>query len=128
MDLAKWDRDDDRTMAKNVQEDNEHIETDEEDTARDAVAEGQAMAVFIDYVLAPSGKTLLTAPQVADKMKDHGRTRSGSPMLAHAPLLLQRSLMFPYIAGLNFERAVWTAKGKQAAFAGMLAISAGVDL
>ncbi|HEY5253343.1 MAG TPA: hypothetical protein VIJ53_01730 [Acidobacteriaceae bacterium] len=118
--LEKWDRDDDRPMSKNVQQDNEHIATDEEDTVRDAVVEGQAMAVFIDYVLAPSGKTLLTAPQVADKMNEAMGDSSDSPTLANAPLLLQRSLIFPYIAGLNFVRAVWTAKGTQAAFAGML--------
>ncbi len=118
--LEKWDRDDDRPIPKNVQQDNEHIATDEEDTVRDAVVEGQAMAVFIDYVLAPSGKTLLTAPQVADKMNEAMGDTSDSPTLANAPLLLQRSLIFPYIAGLNFVRAVWTAKGTQAAFAGML--------
>jgi hypothetical protein len=118
--LEKWDRDTDLPIAKNVQQDNEHIVVDEEDTVRDAVVEGQAMAVFVDYILAPTGKTLLTAPQVADKMNQAMGDTSDSPTLANAPLLLQRSLIFPYIAGLNFVRAVWTAKGRQAAFAGML--------
>src|ERR1700678_1508825 len=40
----------------NVQEDNRHLQVDEADTARSAVAEGQAMAVFVDYTLKPSGK------------------------------------------------------------------------
>ncbi len=118
--LEKWDREDDQPIPKNVQQDNEHIATDEEDTVRDAVVEGQAMAVFVDYVLAPSGKTILTAPQLADKMNQAMGDTSDSPTLANAPLLLQRSLVFPYIEGLNFVRAVWTAKGRQAAFAGML--------
>ncbi len=118
--LEKWDRDDDLRIPKNVQQDNEHIATDEEDTVRDAVVEGQAMAVFVDYVLAPSGKTILTAPQLADKMNEAMGDTSDSPTLANAPLLLQRSLVFPYIEGLNFVRAVWTARGRQAAFAGML--------
>ena len=118
--LEKWDHDDDRATPKNVQQDNEHIATDELDTVRDAVVEGQAMAVFINYVLAPSGKTLLTAPQVADKMNQAMGDSSDSPTLANAPLLLQQSLIFPYVAGLNFVRAVWTAKGRDAAFAGML--------
>ncbi|HTU51872.1 MAG TPA: hypothetical protein VMF56_14865 [Acidobacteriaceae bacterium] len=118
--LEKWDRDDDQPMSKNVEQDNERIATDEEDTVRDSVVEGQAMAVFIDYVLAPSGKTLLTAPQVVDKMNEAMGDSSDSPTLANAPLVLQRSLVFPYIAGLNFVRAVWTAKGRDAAFAGML--------
>ena len=45
---------------------------------------------------------------------------SDSPTLANAPLVLQQSLIFPYVAGLNFVRAVWTAKGRNAAFAEML--------
>lgn len=118
--LEKWDRDDDQSISKNVQQDNKRIATDEADTVRDAVVEGQAMAVFVDYVLAPSGKTLLTAPQVADKMNEAMGDTSDSPTLADAPLVLQRSLIFPYTAGLNFVRAVWTAKGRDAAFAGML--------
>jgi hypothetical protein len=118
--LEKWDRDTDLSIAENVQEDNQHIATDELDTARDAVVEGQAMAVFVDYVLAPSGKTLLTAPEMADKMNQAMGETSDSPTLANAPLLLQRSLIFPYVDGLNFVRAVWSARGKQAAFAGML--------
>jgi hypothetical protein len=118
--LEKWDRDTDLSIAKNVQQDNEHIAVDEEDTVRDAVVEGQAMAVFVDYILAPSGKNLLTAPQLADKMNQAMGDTSDSPTLANAPLLLQRSLIFPYIDGLDFVRAVWTARGREAAFAGML--------
>ena len=118
--LEKWDRDDDQPISKNVQQDNKRIASDEEATVRDAVVEGQAMAVFVDYVLAPSGKTLLTAPQVADKMNEAMGDTSDSPTLADAPLVLQRSLIFSYTAGLNFVRAVWTAKGRDAAFAGML--------
>jgi hypothetical protein len=118
--LEKWDRDTDLSIAKNVEQDNKHIAVDEEDTVRDAVVEGQAMAVFVDYILAPSGKNLLTAPKLADKMNQAMSDSSDSPTLANAPLLLQRSLIFPYIDGLDFVRAVWTAKGRQAAFAGML--------
>lgn len=118
--LEKWDRSGDQAIAKNAQQDNAHITADEKDTVRDAVIEGQAMAVFIDYILAPSGKTLLNAPQLADKMNDAMSDNTDSPTLANAPLVLQRSLIFPYVDGLDFVRAVLTAKGKQAAFARML--------
>jgi hypothetical protein len=118
--LEKWDRQSDLSTARNVQQDNLHIATDEQDTARDAVIEGQAMAVFIDYALSPTGKNLLTAPGIADKMNEAMSDSSDSPTLANAPLLLQRSMLFPYVDGLNFVRAVLAAKGKQAAFAGML--------
>ena len=118
--LEKWDQDSDLSIAKNVHQDNQHIATDEEDAARNGVIEGQAMAVFIDYTLAPYGKNLLSAPQLADKMNQAMSDTADSPVLANAPLLLQRSLIFPYIDGLDFVRAVLTAKGKQTAFAGML--------
>ena len=118
--LEKWDQESDLTIAKNVQQDNQHIATDEEDTVRDAVIEGQAMAVFTDYILAPSGKNLLNAPGLADRMNDAMSDNTDSPTLANAPLVLQRSLIFPYVDGLNFVRAVWTAKGRRAAFADML--------
>jgi hypothetical protein len=118
--LAKWDQQSDQDIANNVQQDNQHIATDEQDTARDAVVEGQAMAAFIDYALAPAGKTVLTAPEVVEKMNQAMADSADSPTLASAPLLLQQSLVFPYVAGLDFVRAVLVAKGKQAAFAGTL--------
>ena len=53
-----------------MQEDNRHLQVDEADTARSAVAEGQAMAVFVDYTLRPTGRTLADAPEIAGKLKD----------------------------------------------------------
>src|ERR1700743_100268 len=45
-DLEKWEPEDPDTISKNVTEDNQRLEIDERDTARDAVLEGQAMAVY----------------------------------------------------------------------------------
>ncbi len=118
--LEKWDQLSDLTVAKNVKEDNQHIANDEGDTVRDAIIEGQAMATFIDYTLAPTGKNLLTAPGLADRMNQAMSDNSDSPTLATAPLVLQKSLLFPYVDGLDFVRAVFVAKGKPAAFTGML--------
>jgi hypothetical protein len=79
------------------------------------------MAVFIDYTLRSTGKTLADAPPgLAQRMKDTVGDASGSPVLARAPLLLQESLLFPYSEGLNFEQAVLLKGGKDAAFAGVL--------
>jgi hypothetical protein len=105
----------------NVQEDNHHLQMDEADTARTAVAEGQAMAVFIDYTLQPSGRTIADAPDLADKLKDQATDTGGSPVMARAPLLLQESLLFPYGDGLSFEQAILVKAGKEAAFGGVLA-------
>jgi hypothetical protein len=79
------------------------------------------MAVFVDYTLRPTGKTLADSPEIADKMKDQVADTSGSPVMARAPLLLQESLLFPYSDGLSFEQAILIKAGKEAAFAGVLA-------
>jgi hypothetical protein len=119
--LTKWSQVGSEDIAKNVDEDNAHIQTDEADTARDAVAEGQAMVVFLDYTLRPTGKTLENSPGMMDKLKDTVSDTSGSPILARAPLLLQKSLLFPYSEGLGFEDAILLKAGKDAAFSGVLA-------
>lgn len=122
VDLTKWSDVSLEGVSHNVQDDNRHLEVDEADTAREAVAEGQAMATFIDYTLKPSGKTLADAPQeMMARLKGMVADTSGSPVLARAPLLLQESMLFPYSDGLNFEHAVLVKSGKDAAFAGVLA-------
>jgi hypothetical protein len=121
VDLTKWSSISMNGPSHNVQEDNRHLQVDEADTARSAVSEGQAMAVFVDYTLRPSGKTLADSPDVADRMKDLAADTTGSPVMARAPLLLQESLLFPYSDGLSFEQAVLVKAGKEAAFAGVLA-------
>ena len=120
--LTKWSDVSLNDVSKNVKEDNKHLLVDEAETAREAVAEGQAMAVFIDYTLKPTGKTLAdTPPEIMDKLKDTTADTSTSPVMARAPLLLQESLLFPYSDGLAFEHAVLLKGGKDAAFAGVLA-------
>ncbi len=120
--LTKWSDVSLEDVSRNVGDDNRHIRMDEANTAREAVAEGQAMAVFVDYSLKASGRTLADAtPEMMAKLKDMTADTNGSPILARAPLLLQESLLFPYSDGLSFEHAVLTKGGKEAAFAGVLA-------
>jgi hypothetical protein len=119
-DLEKWEDQTLESTSHTVAQDNEHLARDEDDTARDAVLEGQAMAAFIDYTLAPAGKNLLSAPDLVAKMKEAMSDNSGSPVLARAPLVLQESLVFPYREGLDFISTVLQARGKGAAFAGTL--------
>ncbi len=120
-DLDKWEPQDPDTISKNVTEDNQRLEIDERDTARDAVLEGQAMAVYVDYTLKPTGKSLLTSPDVMrTPPKDDTDTSDSSPIMARAPLLLQQSLLFPYKDGLGFEQRLLKDKGARFAFAGVL--------
>ena len=118
--LQTWEQQGKLGIAKNVTEDNLFLANDETDTARDAVLEGQAMAVFIDYALQQTGKTLLTAPDVVEKMKLAMADNSDSPVMARAPLLLQQSLVFPYREGLDFITTVLRNKGPEGAFLGTL--------
>lgn len=118
--LEKWEQQGKLGIAKNVAEDNKYLAADEDDTARDAVLEGQAMAVFIDYALQSTGKTLLTAPEMVARMKQAMTDNADSPVMARAPLLLQQSLIFPYREGLDFITTVLRAKGNAGAYAGTL--------
>jgi len=120
VDLTKWSEVSMDDVSHNVEQDNKHLQVDEVDTARTAVAEGQAMAVFVDYALRPTGRTIADAPELAEKLKDSVSDMSGSPILARAPLLLQQSLLFPYDEGLNFEQQLLIKAGRDVAFAGVL--------
>lgn len=119
--LTKWSVVGSEDISRNVKQDNLHIQTDEADTARDAVAEGQAMVVYLDYTLRPTGRTLEKSPGILDRLKDTVSDTSSSPILARAPLLLQKSLLFPYSEGLGFEDAILLKGGKDAAFSSVLA-------
>ncbi len=118
--LEKWENQEQEGVAKDVTEDNQHIATDETDTAREAVLEGQAMVSFADYVLQPLGKTLKQMPQATDKFTENAGDMTGSPVLARAPLVLQQALLFPYTSGLSFEVRVQTEAGTERAFSGVL--------
>ena len=120
VDLEKWESKIVNNLPHNTVEDNQHIAVDEEDTARDAALEGQAMAVFLDYELKPTGRTLLTAGEEIEDQIELMGDAAGSPVLARAPLLLQQSLLFPYKDGLKFEIAILKDRGTERAFAGVL--------
>ncbi len=120
VDLKHWQDAGSEGIPKTVAEDNKHIGSDEEDTARDAVLEGQAMVSFADYMLRPMGKTLKDMPQMAQQLAGGSSDTSDSPVLARAPLVLQQSLLFPYQSGLLFEQAVLMKGGTKQAFAGVL--------
>jgi hypothetical protein len=120
VDLDSWQNKSISDISKSYADDRKHLAVDEVDTAREAVLEGQAMAVFVDYSLKPSGRTLLTSPDIGATLNDSLSDNSDSPIMARAPLLLQESLLFPYREGLNFEQALMKDEGIEGAFAGVL--------
>jgi hypothetical protein len=94
------------------------IENDEVSEARQAVVEGQAMVVLVDYMLAPTGQSILASPQVADALKEGMLVGTAdSPEFKNAPIFLQEELTFPYRYGLDFETELLRAGGKEKAFA-----------
>ena len=119
--LDKWENLTSDDLSHSYAEDRKHVATDEDDTAREAVLEGQAMAVFVDYSLQPIHQTLRTSPQMVGKLLEGMTDDSDSPVLTRAPLLLQESLLFPYKDGLKFEAALMgDSKDPSVPFAGVL--------
>ena len=91
------------------------------DDAREAVLEGQATAVFTDYVLKPTGRSLIKDPEVVDYIRQQlASNDEDSPVMARAPLLLSESMLFPYRDGLGFIQDIWMDKGRDAAFTALL--------
>jgi hypothetical protein len=119
-DLEKWNDQTPADVSLNYHDDTDHLAKDEMDTAREAVVEGQATAVMMDYILKPMGKSLIKDPEVLDLAKQQMAGSENSPVLARAPLMLSESLLFPYREGLSFEQDVWMDQGRNAAFAGAM--------
>ena len=120
VDLDKWNDQTPDDVSTNSSDDTDHLAKDELDTARDAVVEGQATAVMMDYILKPMGKSLVKDPEIMDLVQGQMDSAESSPVLARAPILLSESLLFPYKEGLSFEQDVWMDQGQTAAFAGAL--------
>jgi hypothetical protein len=119
-DLEKWNNQTPEDVSLNSSDDTDHLAKDEMDTAREAVAEGQATAVMMDYMLKPLGKSLVKDPEVMEFVRQHIASSADSPVLSRAPLLLSESMLFPYREGLSFEQDVWMDQGQAAAFAGTM--------
>lgn len=119
-DLEKWDDQTPDDVSTTAAEDQAHLAKDEMDAARDAVTEGQATAVMMDYFLKPLGKSIIKDPEVIDIIRDHMAASPDSPVMSRAPLLISESMLFPYRDGLSFEQDVWMDDGRNAAFAGAL--------
>jgi len=98
------------------------IENDEIDSAREAVVEGQAEAIMLQYALTPVGRSIIDSPDMVEGMESE--MANGTPdstVFKDAPIFLKESLTFPYSYGLDFILKLWQKGGKEKAFAGALA-------
>jgi hypothetical protein len=93
---------------------------DELAIARRAVAEGQAMAVMVDYVLAPYSRTLTDLPVPDESNMQKLMLSATHPAFLRAPRYIRESALFPYNYGLRFIYQVLKQDGKGRAFAGTL--------
>jgi len=115
--LEKWLKVGDTDLDDKKQPTAEYIENDEISEARQAVVEGQAMVVLVDYMLAPTGQSLLGSPQIADALKEGMLVGTAdSPRFKDAPIFLKEELTFPYRYGLDFETELLRSGGKEKAF------------
>jgi hypothetical protein len=98
------------------------IENDEMDNARQAVVEGQAEAVMLQYALAPVGRSIVDSPDLVEDMESSMTNGTAdSSVFKDAPIFLKESLTFPYRYGLEFEIKLLQKGGREKAFAGVLA-------
>ncbi len=97
------------------------IQNDEIDDTREAVVEGQAETVMLQYELAPLGRSILDSPDLVDAMESQmANGTDDSKVFKDAPIFLRESLTFPYSYGLKFEVKLLEKGGKEKAFAGVL--------
>jgi hypothetical protein len=98
------------------------IENDEMDNAREAVVEGQAEAMMLEYELAPAGRSIVDSPDLVESMESQmADGTDDSTVFKDAPIFLRESLTFPYSYGLKFIVTLMEKGGKAKAFAGALA-------
>jgi hypothetical protein len=121
--LQKWMKKGEKDLAE-IRKDptSADIENDEIDNARQAVIEGQAEAVMLQYALAPVGRSIIDSPELVESMESS--MINGTPdskVFSDAPIFLKESLTFPYSYGLEFEVKLLQKGGKQKAFADVLA-------
>ena len=96
------------------------IENDEASTAHQAVVEGQAMVVLIDYELSPTGQSVINSPQIVEALKAGMLVGTPDSVEFHnAPVYIKEALTFPYRYGLDFETELLTKMGKDKAYAGV---------
>jgi hypothetical protein len=115
-DLRKMVKKDEEIEKRGPENPNDLIAIDEQSTARTAVMEGQAMIVFVDYVLAPAGHSVQDSPKFVDFMLAQMDKEKGDSLLDSAPLLLREELMFPYGPGMKFIQQLLASGGKELAF------------
>lgn len=89
--------------------------TEDAALARAAVAEGDAMAAMLAYLLVPAGLRLEELPPIGTLLeRSAGSIAAAYPTFEEAPQALQRLLLFPYVQGTDFVRSTLRSGGWEA--------------
>jgi hypothetical protein len=90
--------------------------SDEQQFARLAVVEGQAMWIMVEAMLRKMGQTLVNNGSALRAMLPMMGQMAASqyPVFTSAPLYMRESLLFPYGGGMVFQQAVVDRMGKGA--------------
>jgi len=113
-DLARW--------MKAGKKAEENGATEDAAVARKAVVEGQAMVVYVDYALKPTGRTLEDTPGLIYQMEEPVvKAVIDSQLMHDAPMIMREMGFFSYQEGLIFEGELLHKGGKKMAFAGVFA-------
>jgi len=118
--LQKYMKPGDADLEKKKEVTSADIENDEIGTARQAVVEGQAMIVLIDYMLAPMRQSVKDSRPVVDALKEGMMAGTAdSPQFQKAPIYMKDALTFPYRYGIDFVADLLTKGGEEKAYAGL---------
>src|SRR5712692_1998123 len=97
-------------------------DTDDGAIARKAVIEGQAMVVYVDYMLAAVGRNLADTPGLLYQMEEPAvKAVIDSQLMHDAPMIMREMGTFSYSEGLIFEGELLHKGGKKMAFSGVFA-------
>lgn len=92
--------------------------------AAQAAAEGHATLVMLEYALEKrrgEDVDLMAIPNLIDLMGSSLATAASSPVLASAPAIMRESLVFPYVRGTEYVRALWRRRpGRPPPFGALL--------
>jgi len=94
----------------------EGMHSDDSETARQAVMEGQATWLMAAYISREGGGKPEVPAAILDTMKKtiEGSAQEQYPVFSQAPLYIRESLVFPYADGLAFQDAVYRKLGRTA--------------
>jgi hypothetical protein len=121
-DLEKWMKAGDVDLGKEKRQPTaQDIAKDEEIAVRQALVEGQAMVILLEYSLAPTGQSVADSPQIVEAVKRGMLVGTADSVLfRQSPLFLKETLTFPYRYGLDFVVELLSKQGKDKAYGAVL--------